>query len=216
MSASSSPTLAPAEARLTARLTATVVFPTPPLPLATAMMFFTPLITSPWSARRVAGMCALVFIFTSWTPGTARTAVLTFASISARRGQAGVVRLSVNETSPPSTLRSSIMPNETTSLRSSGSFTDRKASRTCSLVTKEILFCRTSLHLYNYSCNDSAIPGMSGLEAAWFLRTPAADKGAEQPAFHGSPFLVESQQERLDSAIAGVVTNAGQEKLSSD
>ena len=145
MSASSSPTLAPAEARVTARLTATVVLPTPPFPLATAMMFFTPFITSPWSARRVAGMCALVFILMSSTPGMARMAALTSASISARSGQAGVVRLSVNETSPPSTLRSSIMPRETTSLWSSGSFTPLRASRTCSLLTKEALFLSDAL-----------------------------------------------------------------------
>ena len=132
-------------------MTATVVFPTPPFPLATAMMFFTPFITSPWSAKRVAGMCALVFILMSTTPGTARMAALTFASISARSGQAGVVRFSVNETSPPSILRSSIMPNETTSLWSSGSFTTRNASRTCSLLTKETLFSQILSHPYNYS-----------------------------------------------------------------
>ena len=42
MSASSRPTLAPACASATARLTLTVHLPTPPLPDATAMMFFTP------------------------------------------------------------------------------------------------------------------------------------------------------------------------------
>ena len=42
MSASSRPTDAPSRASATARLTLTVLFPTPPLPEATAMMFFTP------------------------------------------------------------------------------------------------------------------------------------------------------------------------------
>src|SRR5712671_2360902 len=42
MSASSTPTLAPSAARARARLTAVVDFPTPPLPDATATMFFTP------------------------------------------------------------------------------------------------------------------------------------------------------------------------------
>ncbi len=42
MSASKRPTLAPVFARDIARLTETVVFPTPPIPLATAMIFFTP------------------------------------------------------------------------------------------------------------------------------------------------------------------------------
>ena len=42
MSASSRPTDAPAWASATARLTLTVLLPTPPLPDATAMMFLTP------------------------------------------------------------------------------------------------------------------------------------------------------------------------------
>ncbi len=41
MSASSTPTFAPSAASASARLTAVVDLPTPPLPLATAMMFFT-------------------------------------------------------------------------------------------------------------------------------------------------------------------------------
>ena len=42
MSASSRPTEAPSRASATARFTATVLLPTPPLPDATAMTFFTP------------------------------------------------------------------------------------------------------------------------------------------------------------------------------
>src|SRR4029079_2671251 len=42
MSASSRPPAAPAWANATARLTLTVLLPTPPLPDATARMFFTP------------------------------------------------------------------------------------------------------------------------------------------------------------------------------
>src|SRR5260370_398338 len=41
-SASSKPTLLPSFAKASARFTATVVLPTPPLPLATATRFFTP------------------------------------------------------------------------------------------------------------------------------------------------------------------------------
>ena len=41
-SASSKPTEAPSRLSARARLTATVVFPTPPFPLATATRFFTP------------------------------------------------------------------------------------------------------------------------------------------------------------------------------
>ena len=46
MSASKMPTLAPAAFRTVAIPAATVDFPTPPLPLATAIMFLTPGITS--------------------------------------------------------------------------------------------------------------------------------------------------------------------------
>ena len=42
MSASRTPTVAPSAASASARLTAVVDLPTPPLPLATATMFFTP------------------------------------------------------------------------------------------------------------------------------------------------------------------------------
>src|SRR3990167_3484796 len=42
MSTSARPTLRPRARRATARLTATVDFPTPPLPLATATILFTP------------------------------------------------------------------------------------------------------------------------------------------------------------------------------
>ena len=42
MSASSTPTVAPSAASASARFTAVVDLPTPPLPLATATMFFTP------------------------------------------------------------------------------------------------------------------------------------------------------------------------------
>jgi hypothetical protein len=42
MSASSRPTVAPSAASASARFTAVVLLPTPPLPLATAMMFLTP------------------------------------------------------------------------------------------------------------------------------------------------------------------------------
>ncbi len=52
MSASSTPTVAPSAASASARFTAVVDLPTPPLPLATAMMFLTPgtSLTPRWTA----------------------------------------------------------------------------------------------------------------------------------------------------------------------
>ena len=61
MSQSSKPTRWPSRASETARLAATVLLPTPPLPLDTAMMFFTPGNKSGSSGR---GACK-VFVFIS-------------------------------------------------------------------------------------------------------------------------------------------------------
>ncbi len=57
MSASSMPTLAPSAASASARLTAVVLLPTPPLPEATAMMFLMPGIS--FTPRCTA--CATIF-----------------------------------------------------------------------------------------------------------------------------------------------------------
>ena len=61
MSQSSRPTFIPILAKATARLTATVLLPTPPLPLETAMMFFTP---GKRSGRSGRGACR-VFVLIS-------------------------------------------------------------------------------------------------------------------------------------------------------
>jgi hypothetical protein len=72
MSASSTPTLAPSAARASARLTAVVDLPTPPLPEATAMMFFTFGITF----RPRCTVCEMIFeltlTLTFCTPGSWR------------------------------------------------------------------------------------------------------------------------------------------------
>ena len=74
MSASSKPTVAPSAASAKAKLTDVVDLPTPPLPEATAMMFFT-------FGSRVTPCCALcatirlpIFTVTSPTSGKAFSA----------------------------------------------------------------------------------------------------------------------------------------------
>ena len=65
MSASRTPTLAPSAASASARLTAVVLLPTPPLPEATAMMFlmpgtsFTPRCTECETTREPTFTCTL-------------------------------------------------------------------------------------------------------------------------------------------------------------
>ncbi|MCY1560842.1 hypothetical protein D9M68_980280 [compost metagenome] len=80
MSASRMPTWAPSAASASARLTAVVLLPTPPLPEATAMMFFT--LGRSCTPRCTA--CAVIFMLmlteTFSTPGTSLA-----ATISARR-----------------------------------------------------------------------------------------------------------------------------------
>ena len=129
------PTLAPDPARARARFTVTVDLPTPPLPLATAMMFFTPFRISLSPEGWVAATCAPTFISTVLTPFTDAAAARASCSIFALSGQAGVVRLSVKATLSPSMLMSCTMLSSTRSFRSSGSVTDRSASRTSSFET---------------------------------------------------------------------------------
>ena len=71
MSASSMPTVAPSAASASARLTAVVLLPTPPLPEATAMMFLMP--GTSFTPRCT--VCGTIFEWTltlAWvTPGMA-------------------------------------------------------------------------------------------------------------------------------------------------
>ena len=101
MSASSRPTEAPAWASATARLTLTVLLPTPPLPEATAMTFLTPGSSCSawrgWARRTIAPQV----ISTASTPIPERT-LRALPSISSLSGQAGVVSSIVNATEAPS------------------------------------------------------------------------------------------------------------------
>src|SRR5439155_12959654 len=147
MSASRSPTDAPARANARAKLTLTVDFPTPPFPEPTATTLATSGIRSP-SVSILRRTLAPIFNWMAPTPGTCASASLTSFSIWVFRGQPGVVRLTVNDTRSPSILRSSTIPSVTMSTCSSGSFTLLRASRSfaCSRVAVPtsalLLVCR--------------------------------------------------------------------------
>ena len=122
MSASSSPTRAPVAASAAPRLADTVDLPTPPLPLPIASTWATP----SSALRSALGLFALrtremVWIATSLTHGSARTAAWQLDSISALSGQADVVRTRVKATVPSVAATSSIIPSVTRSRCRSGS-----------------------------------------------------------------------------------------------
>src|SRR5215831_19683737 len=133
MSASSSPTRAPAWCSAAARFTATVDLPTPPFPLAMAMVCLTPGSISEACWRMNPGLTlAVIRMSARETPGRAMTASSAWDLNRSRTGQAGVVSSKVNATSPTSEMRRSlIMPRLTTSRPRSGSTIVDSAERTC-------------------------------------------------------------------------------------
>ncbi len=92
----------PACAKATATLTAMVLLPTPPLPLETAIIFFTPWIPVLSGIAFCWGISAVTSTVISVTPGKLRIAFLQSSTINSRKGQAGVVRTKVKLTLPPS------------------------------------------------------------------------------------------------------------------
>src|SRR5215472_747004 len=133
MSASSRPTLAPDCCSAAARFTATVDLPTPPLPLATAIVCLTPGSVSDAGWRMKPGRTlAVMRTSTRDTPGSEPTAASAWPLNRSRTGQAGVVSSNVNATSPRSEMRRSlIMPRLTTSRPRSGSTIVARDSSTC-------------------------------------------------------------------------------------
>ena len=148
MSASSRPVLAPRWARLAARLMDTADLPTPPLPEATMMTFFTPGRRSSWSSwpDLLPRVLAPISTSTSSTPATRPTAASQSCWILDLSGQAGVVNSTVRDTRPPSTWISLIMPRLTRSWSSSGSMTSLRACLISSMVG--ILLAAPLMHLY--------------------------------------------------------------------
>ncbi len=135
MSASSSPTLAPACCSASARFSDTVDLPTPPLPLATPMIFLTVAMPVSSSSERPSITFAVTFmskLFRSFSSPIARR---TSSSISALNGQAGVVSSRVNFRLSSISSRSFTIPIETMSFLRSGSITVTSFAITSSAPT---------------------------------------------------------------------------------
>ena len=104
------PTVAPCCASAAARFVLTVDLPTPPLPAATAMMFFTP------GRRGLSGRFgrprtrAENRTSTPVTPETWPTAATTAAAIASLDGQAGVVSSTPMTARPPTTSTPATIP----------------------------------------------------------------------------------------------------------
>ena len=134
MSASRRPTEAPSRARLTARLTATVVLPTPPLPDATAIVFRTPGIRSAMGPPKLRFTLAAHSIRTAPAPIPVSSSAMS-DSILALRGQAGVVSSTVTVTREPSMSIPRTMFSDTRSRPISGSVTRDRAAMIASSVS---------------------------------------------------------------------------------
>src|SRR5712692_6220254 len=148
MSASRSPTLAPLMPSEQARLIATVDFPTPPFPDATAIACLTPGMTL-FGCRRLKAERTLAVIFrsTAVTPGRSPTSLLAIVWKRSRTGQAGVVSSNVKLTRPSAAMtRSLIMPRLTTSRPRSGSWIAESTARTCSELGGAVLLLSTEDH----------------------------------------------------------------------
>ena len=129
----SSATEAPSRASPTARFTATVVLPTPPLPLPTARMVL--IGTSSFSRMRLSARTSESKWMRIWPmPGRSRRRALSLSLCSTCfRGQAGVVSMIVKLTAFSSMRMSRTKLRVTRSWCSSGSITVPRAFSTCSL-----------------------------------------------------------------------------------
>ena len=130
-SASKMPTFAPIIARVYARFTEVVLFPTPPLQEETAMTCLTPRMPATVSGTSLVTGCAVMFTFTEVHHSMSPTKPFDSRSNSSFTGHAGVVSSSVNDTAPSArTVRSLTKPQFTTSSPKSGSITLRSAAST--------------------------------------------------------------------------------------
>ena len=134
MSASSRPTFAPSRARLTARFTATVDLPTPPLPDATAIVLRTPGIRSAAGPPKLRFTLLAQSTRTRLAPSGVNASPMSF-SIVALSGHAGVVSSTVRSTTLPSIVICFTIPSDTRSRPISGSFTPPRAVRMFSSVS---------------------------------------------------------------------------------
>src|SRR3954454_3000120 len=136
MSPSMMPTRLPSFASAMARLTATVVLPTPPLPAPTAMMLRMPAIGArPPPGATADRTAAVMSTSTDVTPATPPIAAAAWLRSCSFTGHAGAVSSIVTATGPPSSATRFTKPRLTMSLWRSGSWTTRRASRTAASVT---------------------------------------------------------------------------------
>ena len=147
MSASSSPARLPSCASATARLAATVDLPTPPLPLAIAMIRLTPgtaagpacgvgcrPIFRSGGGFAAAGPCAVRSAETAATPGSARTAASAAARVGSSRGPSAGSTSMRKRTRSASTVTARTTSASTMLPPVPGIGTERSASRTVSRV----------------------------------------------------------------------------------
>src|SRR6266545_2197925 len=147
-SASMIPTRAPVLASARARLAETVDFPTPPLPLATGITFFTDGMSRSLIGPGDPRTRAVIVTSTPPTPGRAATASRASCRMRSRTGQAGVVSSMVNPTVPSDTRTSFTNPKDTMSRPRSGSVTTRRASRTWLSLTCDVSAPRLFREVY--------------------------------------------------------------------
>src|ERR1043166_9488833 len=131
MSQSHSPIRAPVCSSATAIFAAMVDLPTPPLPLATAMMWRTPGIRCATTPAPAGGAWMSIKIFALRTPGRSRNTFSPSFLIAAGIFGSFVASASCTFTSPLSILIDLSNPNETMSRVKPGYFTVFNASRTC-------------------------------------------------------------------------------------
>src|SRR5688572_27763856 len=133
MSPSSTPTRAPFFDNATARLTATVVLPTPPLPAPTAITFLTPGSGGlPCSGADTDRTTKRVSTSTCDTPGTLRTSAFARSTRASRFAAEGFADSIANATRSPVTVTSLTNLSVTMSDCRSGSRTAFNAARTAS------------------------------------------------------------------------------------
>src|ERR1700674_3280392 len=146
MSESMRPTRCPSLPSASARFAATVDFPTPPLPEATATLKRTSRNraasagATPAAPRGGAadGGCTAIRTVTAFTPGSERSFSFASRSISSAARGDSVVISRRKETFPPPTARSLTKPKETMSRDRPGNFTVRSVSSTLSSVSSGV------------------------------------------------------------------------------
>ena len=130
---------APPKLRAWARFEATVLLPTPPLPLATAITCLTPSILVAPGEAAAGGFFKSISTWGVRNPGTEASAVMHSRWICWETFGSSTASESLTKTSSPRTSADSTKPNETISRLKPGYFTDLSASRTISEFNCDIV-----------------------------------------------------------------------------